>query len=116
VWVNYCLQKLVTFSLPGSHHNNYGSTRPNNGVDELGRKEESGHDDTVALGRQFSPSKMTLRSNHLAALEKSGTAELEDDDANIYADASTLSINSATFRTKNRKVRTFSLFLRLICL
>jgi hypothetical protein len=56
-----------------------------------------------SVGHQGSPTKVTLRSNQLAAVDENADyGEVEDE--NIYQEASTLTINNSSTKTRNRKV------------
>ncbi len=51
-----------------------------------------------------SPTKVTLRTNQLAALDENADYGEVGDSENIYHEASTLTINSST-KSRNKKVR-----------
>ncbi|CAG7786170.1 unnamed protein product, partial [Allacma fusca] len=111
--------------LQGSHYNNYGSTTTKSTTKSV----ENGSNLNLPNGKmdnglipsplnprqqhphQLGSSTLTLRSNQLAALDEMGgqpepTVDYDYDvdfDEDIYHEASTLSINNTTLRTRNRR-------------
>jgi len=58
-----------------------------------------------------SPTKVTLRSNQLAAVDESAADYGEIEDENIYQEATTLTINNASTKTRNRRVSSLVHFM-----
>ena len=126
----------VTSKFLGSHYNNYGSTTTKRGSENgshLNLPSNGKMDNGLLLSSMLnngqqqlqrgahphlgSSSTLTLRSNQLAALDDmdgNRDASLDYDydvdyDEDIYHEASTLPINNATIRTRNRRVSQFLL-------
>ncbi|XP_021950290.2 discoidin domain-containing receptor 2 [Folsomia candida] len=91
--------------LQGTQFNNYGSTKR---LADSGRKTvaDSGTNNGIVSHNHGSPTKVTLRTNQLAALDENADYG-EGENENIYHEACTLTISSAT-KSRNKKIKVAS--------
>lgn len=101
------------FPITGPGYNNYGATTKR--LPDAGRLKGGVIDTNMGNGGSGaghgSPTKVTLRSNQLAALDdESGEyGEVLNNEENVYQEANTLTMNSAT-KSRHKKVRLSSIF------